>query len=333
MRKIATVLAALILTSPAAAQESPDAWPSRSMTLVVPFAAGGGNDVLGRIVAQPMSEILKQPVVIENVAGAGGMTGGNRVAKAAPDGYTFGLGTVGSHAFNQTLYKRPLYHAANDFAPVAMIADQPLLLVVRKDLPVSNLKEFITYAKANQGRMQQGSAGVGSATHLGCLVFNAAIGVDITHIPYKGGAPAMTDLIAGRIDYWCPFSTTAMPQIKGDTVKPIALLSLQRLNVLPGPAHRPRAGSRQLRGLDLERAVPAQGHAARDRAEAPQRGGPGGRHPCRAAAPQRTRHVAGSARPPLAGIPRQIHPRRDREMGRAHQGERHQRRLARLTRG
>ena len=233
MRKIATVLAALILTSPAAAQESADAWPSRPMTLVVPFAAGGGNDVLARIVAQPLSEILKQPVVIENVAGAGGMTGGNRVAKAAPDGYTFGLGTVGSHAFNQTLYKRPLYHAANDFAPVAMIADQPLLLVVRKDLPVSNLKEFIAYAKANQGKMQHGSAGVGSATHLGCLVFNAAIGVDITHIPYKGGAPAMTDLIAGRIDYWCPFSTTAMPQIKGDTVKPIALLSLQRLNVLP----------------------------------------------------------------------------------------------------
>jgi tripartite-type tricarboxylate transporter receptor subunit TctC len=228
------IAAALIAgAAPASAQESPDAWPSRPMTLIVPFAAGGGNDVLGRIVAQPMSEILKQPVVIENVAGAGGMTGGNRVAKAAPDGYTFGLGTVGSHAFNQTLYKRPLYHAANDFAPVAMIADQPLLLVVRKDLPVSNLKEFTAYAKANQAKMQHGSAGVGSATHLGCLVFNAAIGVDITHIPYKGGAPAMTDLIAGRIDYWCPFSTTAMPQIKGDTVKPIALLSLQRLNVLP----------------------------------------------------------------------------------------------------
>ena len=114
-----------------------------------------------------------------------------------------------------------------------MIADQPLLLVVRKDLPVNNLKEFIAYAKANQSKMQHGSAGVGSATHLGCLLFNAAIGVDITHIPYKGGAPAMTDLIAGRIDYWCPFSTTAMPQVKGDTVKPIALLSLQRLDVLP----------------------------------------------------------------------------------------------------
>jgi len=234
MHHVRAVLAILtICIAPAFAQESTDAWPSRPITLVVPFAAGGGNDVLGRIIAQPLSEILKQPVVIENVAGAGGMTGGNRVAKAAPDGYTAGLGTVGSHAFNQTLYKKPLYHAANDFAPVAMIADQPLLLVVRKDLPASNLKEFVAYAKANQSKMQHASAGVGSATHLGCLVFNAAIGVDITHIPYKGGAPAMTDLIAGRIDYWCPFSTTAMPQIKGDTVKPIALLSLQRLDVLP----------------------------------------------------------------------------------------------------
>ena len=233
MLRVATLAATLILAAPSIAQESPDAWPSRLITLVAPFAAGGGNDVLARIVAQPLGEILKQPVIIENVAGAGGMTGSNRVAKASPDGYTAGLGTVGSHAFNQTLYKKPLYNAATDFAPVAMIADQPLLLVVRKDLPVSNLKEFIAYAKANQGKMQHGSAGVGSATHLGCLVFNAAIGVDITHVPYRGGAPAMTDLIAGRIDYWCPFSTTAMPQIKGDTVKPIALLSLQRLAVLP----------------------------------------------------------------------------------------------------
>ena len=226
-------LSVLALAAPATAQESAASWPSRPMTMVVPFAAGGGNDVLGRIIAQPLAEILKQSVIIENVAGAGGMTGASRVAKAAPDGYTFGLGTVGSHAFNQTLYKKPLYNAATDFAPVAMLADQPLLLVVRKDLPASNLKEFIAYAKANQGKMQHGSAGVGSATHLGCLIFNAAIGVDITHVPYRGGAPAMTDLIAGRIDYWCPFSTTAMPQIKGDTVKPIALLSLQRLAVLP----------------------------------------------------------------------------------------------------
>ena len=226
---IALVSSLLAITLPASAQD----FPTRPITMVAPFAAGGGNDVLARLVAQPMSDILKQPVIIENVAGAGGMTGGNRVAKATPDGYTIGLGTVGSHAFGQTLYKRPLYDAANDFAPIAMIADQPLLLTVRKDIPASNLQEFIAYAKANQKTMQYGSAGVGSATHLGCILFNAAIGVDITHVPYRGGAPAMTDLIAGRIDYWCPFSTTAMPQITGNTIKPLAIFALQRLAVLP----------------------------------------------------------------------------------------------------
>jgi tripartite-type tricarboxylate transporter receptor subunit TctC len=225
----ASSAALIALTPPAPAQD----FPSRSITMIAPFAAGGGNDILARLVAQPLSDILKQPVIIENVAGAGGMTGGNRVAKATPDGYTIGLGTVGSHAFGQTLYKKPLYDAANDFAPIAMIADQPLLLVVKKELPVSNLQEFIAYARANQKTMQYGSAGVGSAVHLGCILFNAAIGVDITHIPYRGGAPAMTDLIAGRIDYWCPFSTTAMSQITGNTIKPIAILSLQRLAVLP----------------------------------------------------------------------------------------------------
>lgn len=225
----ATLALMLALSSNALAQD----WPTRPMTMVAPFAAGGGNDVLARIIAQPLGEILRQPVLIENMAGAGGMTGSSRVAKAAPDGYTFGLGSVGTHAFNQTLYKRPLYNAVADFAPVAMIADQPLLLVVRKDLPVATLAEFIAYAKANAAKMQHGSAGVGSATHLGCILFNAAIGVDITHVPYRGGAPAMTDLIAGRIDYWCPFSTTAMPQITGDTIKPIAMLGRARLEVLP----------------------------------------------------------------------------------------------------
>lgn len=228
----AALTALLLLAASAQAQD----FPSRPITLVAPFAAGGGNDVLGRLIAPPLSEVLKQPVVIENVAGAGGMTGSARVARAAPDGYTLGLGSVGSHAFSQTLYKRPLYNAATDFTPVAMIADQPLLLIVRKDLPAKNLQEFIAYAKANQSKMQYGSAGTGSATHLGCILFNAAIGVEITHVPYRGGAPAMTDLIAGRIDYWCPFSTTAMPQIAGDTVKPLAMLGLQRLAVLPNLA-------------------------------------------------------------------------------------------------
>src|SRR5204862_5867483 len=140
---------------------------------------------------QRMGEVLGQQVVVENVTGAGGMTGSDRVAKAEPDGYQFVLGSVGTHAQNQTLYKRPAYNAATDFTPVALIAETPIVLIVRKDLPVNNLKEFVTYAKANQARMQYGSAGAGSATHLGCVVLNYVIGVDITHVPYRGTGPAL----------------------------------------------------------------------------------------------------------------------------------------------
>ena len=160
-------------------------YPTKPMTMVIPFAAGGPTDVLGRIVAQRMSEVLGQQVVVENVGGAGGMTGSKRVADAAPDGYTFVLGTVGTHAQGQSLYKKPLYDAVSDFSPVALIAEIPIVLIVRKDLPVGNLAEFVAYAKANQGKMQYGSAGAGSATHLGCVLLNYLIGVDITHVPYR----------------------------------------------------------------------------------------------------------------------------------------------------
>src|SRR5215472_14034408 len=146
------------------------AYPTRPMTMIIPFAAGGPTDVLGRVVAQRMSETLGQQVVIENVGGAGGMTGSKRVADAAPDGYTFVLGSVGTHAQNQTLYKRPAYHADTDFTPVAFIAQTPIALIVRKDLPVKDFPEFIAYAKANEAKMSFGSAGAGSATHLGCVV-------------------------------------------------------------------------------------------------------------------------------------------------------------------
>src|SRR5215831_16608972 len=125
-------------------------------------------------------------VLIENIGGAGGMIGAQRVAKAAPDGYQFVLGTVGSHAQNQTLYKRPLYNAATDFTPVALVAEVPTVLIVRKDLPVSNLKEFIAYAKKNQDKMSYGSAGTGSATHLACVVLDVAMGTHVTHVPYRG---------------------------------------------------------------------------------------------------------------------------------------------------
>ncbi|HEY6992927.1 MAG TPA: tripartite tricarboxylate transporter substrate-binding protein [Xanthobacteraceae bacterium] len=208
-------------------------YPTKPVTMIIPFAAGGPTDVLGRVMAQRMSELLGQQVVVENVGGAGGMTGSKRVADAAPDGYTFVVGTVGTHAQSQTMYKKPLYNAATDFTPVALIAEVPIVLITRKDLPVSNLKEFIAYAKANQGKMQFGSAGAGSATHLGCVLLNYLIGVDITHVPYRGTGPAMQDLQGGRIDYLCEVVSTAKPQIDGGTVKAIVIMTKERSKALP----------------------------------------------------------------------------------------------------
>jgi tripartite-type tricarboxylate transporter receptor subunit TctC len=208
-------------------------FPNHPMVMIIPFAAGGPQDVLGRIIGARMSELLGQQVIIENVGGAGGMTGSIRVAKAAPDGYTMVLGSVGTHAQNQTLYKQPLYDAATDFTPVALIAETPIALITRKDLPPNNLKEFVAYAKANQASMKYGSAGAGSATHLGCVVLNYVIGVDIVHVPYRGTGPAMQDLAGGRIDYLCDIIATAKPQIDSGTVKGIAIMTKERAEVLP----------------------------------------------------------------------------------------------------
>jgi tripartite-type tricarboxylate transporter receptor subunit TctC len=161
------------------------------------------------------------------------MTGASRVAKAAPDGYQLVLGNVGTHAANQTFYKRPLYNAATDFAPVTLVAETPLLLLARTDLPADNLQEFITFAKANQAKMQYGSGGVGSASHLACMLVNLRIGVSVTHIPCRGGAPAMQDLIAGRIDYQCPDTPIAIAQIQNKKAKAIAILTRDRSPSLP----------------------------------------------------------------------------------------------------
>jgi tripartite-type tricarboxylate transporter receptor subunit TctC len=211
-------------------------WPTRPVTMVVPFAAGSASDTVARILAARLSELLGQQVVIENIGGAGGMTGAARVAKAAPDGYQFVLGGIDTFAQNQTLYKKPLYNSVTEFAPVALMVEQPLVLVARKDLPINNLQEFITYAKANQGKMQYGSAGVGSGSHLACAQVDAAIGVDITHVPYRGSPPAMQDLIAGRIDYFCALAAAAMPQISSNTMRAVAVLTKSRSPLLPNIA-------------------------------------------------------------------------------------------------
>ena len=222
----------LALPGTASAQD----WPTRPVTMVVPFAAGGAFDVIGRVLTPRLSQILRQQVIVENVGAAAGIVGTNRVAKAAPDGYQFLLGSVGTHAYNPSLYKKLPYHPATDFAPVALFAEQPMVLLARKDFPANTLQEFIAYAKANAAKLQYGSAGVGSTTHLACALLNAATGINVTHVPYRGGGPAMQDLIGGQIHYLCLNSAGALPQIAGNTLKGIALLAKTRSPLLPALA-------------------------------------------------------------------------------------------------
>jgi tripartite-type tricarboxylate transporter receptor subunit TctC len=208
-------------------------WPTRPITLVVPFSAGGPVDVAARLIAPRVAESLGQQIVIENMAGAGGMTGSNRVAKASPDGTLLVLGNAGTHAYNQSLYKRPLYNSETEFAPVGVVLENTKVLILRKDFPASSMSEFVATVKANAAKLQYGSAGTGSATHIACLLLNYRMGTNVTHVPYRGAGPALQDLIAGRTDFMCEVISTALPPIQSKLVKPIALLSTSRAAVLP----------------------------------------------------------------------------------------------------
>lgn len=230
MIRTAVVLVALLASNPVALAED---WPNRPLTVLIPTAAGGASDALVRVITPRVGELLSQTVVVENAGGAGGMIGAARVAKAPPDGYLMLLGTSGTHATNQSIYAKPLYDAVTDFTPVALIFEVPQVLLVKKDLPVNNLQEFIAYAKANQRSLQFGSSGPGGSGHVGCALLNARIGVDITHVPYRGGAPAMQDLIAGRLDYQCALANLAIPQMEAKTVKGLAVLSPERASIMP----------------------------------------------------------------------------------------------------
>ena len=219
----------LLLSAGAAAQD----WPTRPMTLIVPFGAGGGIDTSARIQALKMGELLGQSIIVENVGAAAGMTGGARVANAAPDGYMLLIGNTGTHAFNQSLYKKPLYNAVTDFQPVGLVTESPRILIARKDFPANNLQEFVAYLKANQSKLQYGSAGVGSGTHLPCALFNQTLGLDITHVPYRGEGPVMQDLIGGRIDYMCATIQSGATQAKEGAVKGIAVMAEKRVPIIP----------------------------------------------------------------------------------------------------
>ena len=228
-KAIATIAVLAASTASAAAQT----WPARPLSMVVPFAAGASSDILARILAPHIADSLGKPVIIENVGGAGGMTGAVRVAKAPPDGYQFLVGSSGTLAINQSLYKNVPYNAATDFTAVALLAEQPIVLIARNDMPFNNLQEFIPYVRANQTKMQFASAGAGTTPHLGCLLLHAKIGVTVTHIPYRGLGLAIQDMIAGQTNYQCSVLSPALPQIEGRLVKPIVLMTGTRSPTLP----------------------------------------------------------------------------------------------------
>ena len=245
MKTLALAVAIVASASLAHAED----WPVRPVTFVVPYAAGGPNDSQARILAARLGELLHQQIVVENVGGAGGMTGANRVAKAAPDGYTLLLSGLAVLGQIPTLYKKPLYNAVTDFEPVALIAESPRILITRKDLPANTLGEFIEYAKVNQDHMQYASAGAGSGSHVCAILLDTLIGTHMAHVPYRGTGPAMQDLLAGRIDFTCEQISTAYPQIQSGAVKALATLASER------PPALPDLPTAQEQGVDLDCSV------------------------------------------------------------------------------
>ncbi|UZE48007.1 tripartite tricarboxylate transporter substrate-binding protein [Rhodopseudomonas sp. P2A-2r] len=217
-------------------------FPDRQLTLIVPFPAGGPSDALGRSVAQAMAAHLKQSIVLENIGGASGTIGLTKLMKAPADGYTLGFGTIGTHVANVALFKKLPYDPVADFEPVGLAGMASTLLVARKDLPASSLQEFVAYARANREKLTYGSAGVGSISHYACVVLLSSLKLNITHVPYRGVAPAMNDLMGGHVDFMCDQTTTALPQVLGGTIKAIAVLGDQTLPQAPQVATAAAAG-------------------------------------------------------------------------------------------
>jgi len=209
------------------------AYPNKPITVVVPFAAGGPTDALARILCQRMGEALGQQLIVENVGGAGGTIGVNKVARAAPDGYTISFTHMGTLAVNIALYKSLPYDSVKDFEPIGMGGTNPMVLVTKKDLPAKTFAEFVAYVKANEKKVQYGMAGIGAASHLGGLMLNSMMKVDVLEIPYKGTGPALNDLVSGQFDYMVDQAVNVLPQIKSGNIKALGVSTLKRLPQLP----------------------------------------------------------------------------------------------------
>jgi tripartite-type tricarboxylate transporter receptor subunit TctC len=214
-------------------QNLPAGYPDHPITLIVPYAPGGGNDVLARAVTEPMGVSLGQRLVIENRGGAGGSVGTRQVAKAAPDGYTLGLGGTGTLAIDPTLYPNADYDPRKDFAPVGLIATSPLIILVNPSIPVHNVQELIALAKAQPGKLNYASAGVGSGIHLGTVLFAEAAGIELTHVPYKGSGPALTDLLGGHVQIYFSSLPPAIGLVKEGKLRALGVTGLKRSASFP----------------------------------------------------------------------------------------------------
>ena len=217
-------------------------YPTRPITLIVPFAAGGPTDVVSRIVAEHMSRTLGQQIVIENVVGAGGTTASTRAMRANPDGYTLITGHMGTHAASVALYPNLAYNPATDFEPIGMIAGTPVLILAKKDFPPKDLKEFVAYVKANADKLNMAHAGVGSVSFTTCLLLNSILGVKPTTIPYNGTGPAMNALVGGQVDYMCDQIVNVVPQVQAGTIKAYAIGTPERNPALPDVPTAKEAG-------------------------------------------------------------------------------------------
>lgn len=209
-----------------------DVYPSHPITIVVPWPAGGPSDAVARVIAEPLSTSLGQPVIVENIAGASGSIGVGHVARAKPDGYTLSLGNWPTHVINGAALSLN-YDVLKDFAPISLLANNPLIIVSRKTLPANNLAELIAWLKANRGKATMGTSGIGSATHLAGQAFTSATGTQVQFVPYRGAAPAIQDLIAGQIDIIIDLASNALPHIKAGTIKAYAVAADRRLTLAP----------------------------------------------------------------------------------------------------
>ena len=217
-------------------------YPTKSITVVVPFPAGGPSDVVARIVTEAMSKSLGQSLVIENVGGAGGTLGSGRVAAAQPDGYTLLAGSMGSHVSAPVLTPNVKYDSERDFAPIGFTANSPAVIVARKDFPAKDLREFVAYLKQNGDKVKQAHGGIGSSSHMACLLFNTSAGVKPNPVAYRGTGPAMNDLIGGHVDFFCEQAVSVASQVKGGSIKAYAVSEKQRLAALPDVPTAKEAG-------------------------------------------------------------------------------------------